>query len=62
MSYDEPFGSMPPLVIRPDAYGVILKRPEHEQELRVVYGELPLIIESLREVHNARNASRSEKL
>lgn len=56
MNYDESF------VIRPDAYGVSLKRPDHKQELRVFYDELPFIIENLREVHNARNASRSEKL
>lgn len=62
MSYDEPFGAMPPLVIRPDAYGVSLKRPDHEQELRVFYDEIPSIIENLKEAHNARNASRSEKL
>lgn len=62
MNYDEPFIPVPSLVVQPDAYGVSLKRPEHEQELRVFYGEIPYIIETLREVHNARNASRSEKL
>lgn len=56
MNYDES------LVVQPDAYGVSLKRPEHEQELRVFYDEIPSVIEKLREVHNARNASRSEKL
>lgn len=62
MSYDEPFGLMPPLLVQPDAYGVSLKRPEYEQDFRVFYDEIPFIIEKLREVHNARNASGSEKL
>lgn len=62
MSYDEPFNLLPTLVVQTDAYGMSLKRPDHEQELRVFYDELPSIIESLKEVHNARNASRSEKL
>ena len=62
MSYDEPFRSVQPLVIRPDAYGVSLKRTEYEQELRVFYDEIPSIIENLREVHNARDASHSKKL
>lgn len=62
MNYDEPFISVPSIVVQPDAYGVSLKRTVHEQELRVLYEEIPSIIENLREVHNARNASRSKKL